>query len=216
MAGTSWRVGWTTWGLLVLCVIPVLAGIVRLTGLATGHATAEDARFFTAPMPVVLHIVSVTPYSLLGAFQFARGLRNAHPGWHRAAGRVLAVLGLATAGSGLWMTLTYAWPAGDGLALYITRLIVGSVMAFAIVAGVVAIRRGKVQQHRAWMTRAYALGMGAGTQVLTHVPWFLLYGKPDEPTRAVLMAAGWIINLLVAEAVIRWWREPKRIAAEAL
>jgi hypothetical protein len=24
------------------------------------------------------------------------------------------------------------------------------------------------------MTRAYAIGLGAGTQVLTHLPWFVL------------------------------------------
>ena len=53
------------------------------------------------------------------------------------------------------------------------------------------------------MTRAYALGMGAGTQVLTHLPWFLLVGKPGELARATLMAAGWMINILVAERVIR-------------
>jgi hypothetical protein len=43
----------------------------------------------------------------------------------------------------------------------------------------------------------------AGTQVLTHVPWFILVGQPGELTRAVLMAAGWVINLVVAEWIIR-------------
>jgi hypothetical protein len=48
-------------------------------------------------------------------------------------------------------------------------------------------------------SREYAIGLGAGTQVLTHVPWTLLVGAPGEFTRALLMAAGWVINLVVAE-----------------
>jgi hypothetical protein len=39
--------------------------------------------------------------------------------------------------------------------------------------------------------------------VLTHLPWFLLVGKPGESVRAALMGAGWVINLVVAEWVIR-------------
>ena len=34
------------------------------------------------------------------------------------------------------------------------------------------------------MMRGYAIGLGAGTQVFTHVPWLLAFGVPDEFTRA--------------------------------
>ena len=53
------------------------------------------------------------------------------------------------------------------------------------------------------MTRAYAIGLGAGTQVFTFLPWTLVFGAPDEAMHAVLMGAGWVINLAVAEVVIR-------------
>ena len=54
------------------------------------------------------------------------------------------------------------------------------------------------------MTRAYAIGLGAGTQVLTHLPWFIFAtGKPGEGPRAVMMGAGWLINILFAEWIIR-------------
>lgn len=39
--------------------------------------------------------------------------------------------------------------------------------------------------------------------MLTHLPWFILVGKPGESSRAMLMGAGWVINLVVAEWVIR-------------
>jgi hypothetical protein len=41
----------------------------------------------------------------------------------------------------------------------------------SIVAAVGAIRRCDFVSHGAWMIRGYAIGMGAGTQVLTHMPW---------------------------------------------
>jgi hypothetical protein len=53
------------------------------------------------------------------------------------------------------------------------------------------------------MTRAYAIGLGAGTQVLTFVPWVVVAGEPGELPKAMLMAAGWVINLAVAEWSIR-------------
>ena len=101
------------------------------------------------------------------------------------------------------MTLFYAMPAINGVALYVERLVFGSAMAAAIVVAFVAILRGDVSTHSAWMTRAYAIGLGAGTQVFTFLPWTLVFGAPDEAMHAVLMGAGWVINLAVAEVVIR-------------
>ena len=191
-------------GLALLSLVPDAAATARLAELAKGAAiTAANARFFAMPLPVVLHLLSVIPFSLIGAFQFVPALRRRHHGWHRAAGRVLVVLGLVVALSGLWMTLAYPWPAGDGAVLYAERLVVGTAMLFSIILGVDAIRRRDFAAHGAWMTRAYAIGMGAGTQVLTHLPYFILVGKPTVPARAVMMGAGWVINVVVAELVIR-------------
>jgi len=191
-------------GLIVLSLVPATAGTARLTELARGaEITPANARFFAMPLPVVIHILSVIPYSILGALQFSPAFRRRRRGWHRAAGRVLGVAGLGAALSGLWMAHFYPWPAGDGEALYVLRLIFGTGMAASIVLGVNAIRQRDFVAHGAWMTRAYAIGLGAGTQVLTHLPWVLLVGKPDESTRAVLMGAGWVINVAVAEWVIR-------------
>ena len=112
--------------------------------------------------------------------------------------------GLLSALSGLWMAHFYAWPAGDGYAVYVERLIAGTAMLACLVLGVNAIRLRSFALHGDWMTRAYALGLGAGTQVLTHLPWFIFAsGKPGEGPRAVMMGAGWLINALVAEWVIR-------------
>jgi hypothetical protein len=66
-----------------------------------------------------------------------------------------------------------------------------------------ALVQRRYSEHGAWMIRAYALGMGAGTQVFTHLPWLLIVGQPRGLMRDTLMAAGWFINACVAEWVVR-------------
>ncbi len=190
-------------GLILLSAVPVIAGTARLVQLGGGAAiTPENARFFAAPLPVVLHIVSVTIYSLLGAFQFSPGFRRRSPGWHRAAGKVLIVAGLVAALTGLWMTEFYEWPKNDGVYLYLIRLFVGTAMVVSIILGYTTIRRRDIQAHRAWMMRAYAIGIGAGTQVFTHIPYFLIPAIQGEVARTICMAAAWAINIGVAEWLI--------------
>lgn len=200
--------------LLLLSVVPLAAGAFRLTELAGGaDITPANARFFASPLPVVLHIVSASVYAILGAFQFATGFRRRWPRWHRAAGRLVVVCGLLVGLSGLWMTLFYPWPEGDGELLYVLRLLFGSALVVSIVLGFTTIRRGDVMGHRAWMMRGYALGLGAGTQVLTLAAGELLAGPPSELSRALLMGAAWVINLAIAEWTIR--KRPARPARTA-
>lgn len=191
-----------TAGLLALCVVPVLAGGIRLVELASSPVVTEaNARFVAAPTPVVLHIVGVSVYGMLGALQFATA-RSGRP-WHRLAGRFALPAGWLAAATGVWMTLTYPWPAGDGVALYLMRLAVGAGMLATLGVGTHALVRRRFRDHAHAMIRAYAVGMGAGTQAVVSIPYVIALGQPDEATRAVLMGAGWAINVVVAESVIR-------------
>lgn len=195
---------WLAAALIALVAVPVIAGTMRLAELARGAAiTPQNARFFAAPVPVVVHIVCACLFCVLGAFQFVPGLRRRRPGWHRVLGRLLVICGLAAGLTGLWMTLFYPRVPGDGPLLFGFRLLSGSGLVACMALGLAAIRRRDIPQHRAWITRGYAIGMGAGTQVLVHVPWLLLHSTPGEHARALLMGAAWAINLLVAEWSLR-------------
>lgn len=197
-------------GLIVLSLIPVIAGAARLTELTGGAAvTPENARFFTSPIPVVTHILTVTVYSLLGAFQFVPALRRVSPpqrgkrSWHQMAGRILVPAGLLAALSGLWMSLFYTLPETDGQALLVLRLIFGFGMMLSIILALFAIRRRDFATHGAWMARAFAIALGAGTQAVVLLSWMLIAGPTDQTMRAVLMGASWVINLVVAEYFIQ-------------
>lgn len=210
----SRRSDWLVPGaLILLSLVPAVAGTARLAQLASGaEVTTANARFFAQPIPVVLHILSVIPFSIVGAFQFSPGFRRRNRPWHRAAGKVLGVCGLLAALTGLWMAHFYPWPEGDGVGVYVERLVFGTAMLVSMVLGLNAVRRRDFVSHGAWMSRAYAIGLGAGTQVLTHLPWFILVGKPGESARTVLMGLGWVINVVVAEWVIRKAKPGRRVS----
>lgn len=112
------------------------------------------------------------------------------------------------------MTLFYPRPVGDGDFLSALRLLFGSGMIVSIILGYAAIRRGNVNQHRAWMMRGYAIGLGAGTQALILMVGEMIAGKPSELGRALLMGAAWVINLAVAEWVLH--KRPARSVRPAI
>ncbi|MEV4108206.1 DUF2306 domain-containing protein [Nonomuraea sp. NPDC049695] len=197
------RGGWPVpAGLITLSLIPVISGALRMTELAGGPVTMPATPALAAPLPLVLHILCVSAYSILGAFQFVPRLRRRTNGWHRRAGRLLAGCGVIAGLTGMWMALFQGRPEDGGLLLGF-RLVFGTAMVVSIVLGFAAIRRRDVARHRAWMIRGYAIGMGAGTQALTQLPWILIVGVPGDLPRALLNGAAWVINLLVAEWVIR-------------
>jgi len=199
------RFEWVPYGLVVLGLVPVAAGLVRLSLLASGGpVTPGNSRFFAVPFPVVAHIVAASLYTLVGAFQFSTRLRLSWPLWHRWSGWVLTPCGLVAALTGLWMAQFYPLPASlQGPLLLGARYVVGVGMVVFLGLGLAAILRRRVAQHRAWMMRAYALGIGAGTQVLTALPWTLAAGEPVGLIRDVLLVLAWVINAAVAELILR-------------
>ena len=208
IAATRDRTSWTSWlvpfGLILLTLIPILSGALRLTQLSGGPAVIPAAaRFTDSPLPVVLHILSATVFSVFGAFQFVPALRRGRRSWHKVAGRVLLPAGFVLALSGLWMATVYPHPVGDGTALLIIRVVFGSSMVVSLVLAVRALVGRRYVIHGAWMTRAYALGVAAGTQAIALIPGSILFGANDQTSRAVAMGAAWVLNLAVAEWVIR-------------
>lgn len=197
------RPGRLPFALVALVLVPGVAGALRLVELAGGPPLVPaDPRATASPAPLVVHITCALAYAVVGAFQFSAAMRRRHLRWHRRAGRVLAGLALSVAASGLWMTLFYARQPGTGNLTWLLRLAAGSGLAASTVLGVTAVRRGDLAAHRAWMTRAYAVALGAGTQALTLGVGQPLLGR-GTTVYGLLMGTGWVINLVVAERSLR-------------
>lgn len=191
--------------LMALSAVPLVAGVVRLAGLAAGTIDASNARFHQAPWPVTLHILAATLFCVVGAFQFDPHRRATAPCWHRAAGAVALLSGLVVAASGAYMAVTYAIPHSlQGPLLLAIRLAVSVAMFVTLLLALHAIRERRFDAHGAWMLRGYALGQGAGTQVLVLLPAELVFAAPVQGLpRDILMTAAWGLNIAVAELLIR-------------
>lgn len=184
-------------GLLLLSALPVLGGVLRLTDVSTNP---ESTPLLTSPVAIALHIVSMSVYCVLGAFQFSPALRRHR--WHRIAGRALIPAGFIAAVSAVWLAVFFGGPP-DELALAMVRLVFAVAMTFYLVRGVLAITYRDFNAHGAWMTRAYALAVSGGTQALVFALWTIPLGEVDASGEAWLVAAGFVINSLVAELLIR-------------
>lgn len=184
--------------------MPAAAGVARVLGLAGGGpVTTENARFMAMPWPVVLHIACAAVFCVLGAFQFDPAIRLRYPRWHRLAGRVLAPAGIVAALTAIWKTHWYAIPAKlQGELLYVVRMVAGIGWALAIMLAVRAVLNRRITEHSAWMVRAYALGQGAGTQVLIMLPFTVAFGAPSFFARDLLMTLAWGLNVVLGEWII--------------
>jgi hypothetical protein len=203
-------VGWLLpAGLIAFGLVPILANALRRVALAVGTA-GSSGEGGGMPLPVILHVVGATVFVVLGALQFSAGLRRRRPSWHRIAGRVAILAALLAASSGLW--LAFATLSDSSPLLFLFRLSAAAGLALCITFGFRAIRQRRLPQHRAWMIRAFAIGLGAATQVFTLGFGERIFGK-SELGVALLNGAGWAINLAVAEWLIR--RTPRRVPRPA-
>jgi uncharacterized membrane protein len=205
---------WAVLGLiLVYSFIPAIGGLIRVLELAGGPQIAPvNPRALLAPTPIILHILSSFLFCIVGALQFLPSIRRQHPKAHRMIGWMIAVAGCASAVSGLWMTHFYVFSeALQGPALYWVRIVLGTAMIGLIVWAVIAIRAHDIFQHSASMLRAYAIGQGASTQAVVGIAWIITVGSEAMgPLRDGLMILAWILNLLVAEILIRSMLRPTK------
>lgn len=204
--------------LILLALVPSASGVFRLLEQSNSATiiTPANARFFADPLPIVAHSLGGIVFLILGALQFVPSLRRSKLGWHKMLGRILIPSGLVVALSSLWMIHIYAMPTYDGALVYGTRLLFSAWMILTIVVGAVTIYRRDFNNHGVWMTRAYAVGAGGSTQVFTAAPLFLLFPEHlNDLTRAISLAAGWVINVAIAEWVIRRRLEARQKRAAA-
>lgn len=186
--------------------IPAVIGLVRLPELLGGPAIIPpNARAVIDPLPITLHILGSSVFCLVGAVQFLPSLRPYRPALHKTLGRIVAAAGCVSALTGLWMTVAYAFPdALQGPLLYVARVTLSLTMVALIAWAIVAIRSRRVATHRVAMLRAYAIGQGASTQTALFLIAMALLGTELQGfSRDLMMVGAWVINLAIAELLIR-------------
>ena len=157
---------------------------------------------------LVGHIFTAMVALVLGPLQFVPAIR-AHRRWHRRIGYVYVLAVVAAGLLGIPVALLSERPLTKvGLLVPAVGWLVTAWLA------VCAIRRGDVEAHRSWMARNYALTFLAVTARLL-VPLILLAIVPFTGGTLASLAGsvpsfisvgqvlGWVVNLAIAEIVVR-------------
>ena len=158
----------------------------------------QKAVYITHPTGILIHIIGAMFPIIIGPFQFLpQSVTKRCLKLHRWLGKIY-MLGILFGGlGGLYM----AFLAYGG---FIARLGFANLAILWLFSGYMAykhIRNRKIQLHRRWMIRNYALTFAAVTLRLWQVV-FELVGV--EFTQAYIIVAwlSWIPNLMVAEWIV--------------
>lgn len=194
-------------GVIVIAALPSLIGAVILQDLISGKPSAmtepaDALRRASYPGALWLHILGGAGFVLLGLLQFSAPLRRRLPWLHRWSGRVLVAGGLGLALASFWMN--YRHPNLNDTGVHdALQTIAALALIVTLGLGIAAIRQRQIMAHRAWMMRAYALCLGAGTQTLLLLPLFASGHLPPVWAQDLVFGMAWVVNLAVAEWMIR-------------
>ena len=166
-----------------------------------------------ATIAIGAHFVTGGILLLLGPIQLIGAIRRRVPAVHRWLGR-LYVLAAATAGfGGLAFILAKGTIGGTpmdlGFGLY------GALMVLCAMLAYNHARARRLEPHRAWAIRLYALAIGSWLYRMEYALWFLAAGKLGHSNAfdgwfdLVMMFFFYLPNLAVAEAFIRARRAPE-------
>lgn len=189
---------------LAFCTfIPVMMAAVRVVQIPLGTLPEDSLRLASVPVAFFLHVLAGVLFGVLGPLQFVRALGRRFGILHRLAGRVFVLAGMMLALSGVALLL-HVESITAGL-LDAARGVFGLGLIAVLVLGAAAARAHNMPRHRAWMIRAYAIGMGSGTVAPVLFPVYLVSGEP--PTGLItdiVVVVTWLLTIAVGELFV--WR----------
>ena len=208
-------IGWVPPVLWLLGSLAILSAVYRIfittDALITGvmPTDPDDLHYVKHALLISLHIVPGLLFLLLGPLQFISSLRARWPTLHRWSGRVFIVSGLITAITAI--VINMAFPPVGGLFKSLAVYIFSLALIISLIIALRAILRRDIKHHRAWMIRAFAIGLSISTMRIFFIPAYMLFGIPSNFTIALGMWIGFIVNIIVAEIIL--WRERIRLRA---
>ncbi|HET6294735.1 MAG TPA: DUF2306 domain-containing protein [Kribbella sp.] len=191
-------------GIAFLAAIILVFAISRLINdvphVVNGTIPEEDIdrEYVAHPWIAYLHIGPAIVYLLGAPIQLAYRIRSKHYTFHRRLGRVLLVMGLLC---GIFAVVFGAFFSFGGPWQAAASIVFGIWFLVCLVNAFRAIRRDDVVNHRRWMIRAYAIGIGVGTIRI----WVYIFTAPDLLSFPDSFAAAFWISFALHAVFAEWW-----------
>ena len=189
-------------GALILIVL-VFFGLrlgVDVPNLAAGTVPEDpyERRYVEHPWRSYLHIVPGVIYLLGAPLQLSCWFRSRHYGVHRRLGRVLLGAALLSGVFALAFGVPFAF---GGFWQAAATVVFGLWFLACLLLAFRAIKRDNPAQHRRWMIRAFAVGVGVGT-IRVWIGVLAGFGLLSLP--ASFAVAFWLA-FLIHVAAAEWW-----------
>jgi uncharacterized membrane protein len=146
-----------------------------------------------------LHVIPGAIALLIGGTQFIGKLRDKFTAIHRTLGKIYVVSVLVSSVAGLAIAIF----ADGGIFAKLGFAALAISWFYTNFRAYTAIRRVDISEHRAWMTRNYALTFAAVT-LRIWIPIFLAgFGMEFNTAYPIIAWLSWVPNILIAELIIR-------------
>ena len=188
------------WVLLLLCFGVAGYAVLAYGFLPLGSLVHPEmqAAFQADAAGIYTHIFASVVALILGPFQFSERLRQRRPQLHRWLGRLYLGVGILLGGlAGLYMAQFAfgGWVSQLGFSLLAVGWLYTGLRAF------LAVRRGHIAAHRAWMYYNFALTLAAVT-IRLYLPIGGLLGISFPVWYPAVTWLCWVPNLLGAKALL--------------
>ena len=229
---TKQRSGRVLWGLVILLaaigvavaarraaqLVPVLLNGYTPPAPAANPVAAQfaalDDLFARYPALTLAHILPGILFMVLGPIQLSANLRGRSRQLHRVLGRVYLACAAIVGVTALVMSL--AMPAIGGALQAAATTVFSIYFLFALGRAFRHIRRRQIAAHRAWMIRAFAIGLAVAT-IRPIVGLFFatsaLSGLGPGQFFGIAFWLGFLLHLLASEL---WLRRAQARAVAAL
>ena len=154
------------------------------------------------PALTAMHVVPGMVLLALAPFQFSSRIRSRHLNLHRWSGRVISVVALPAGIAGL--VLAAMSPFG-GVVAASALFLFGTLLFVALTCALLAIRRGDIAQHRAWMIRMFATALGISSiRVIGVLLYLILPDVSPDARMGWTFCLGFVLSVAAGEAWIRY------------
>ena len=156
--------------------------------------------YFPRVFWVFPHIVLGIIATLIGPFQFIPKIRNNYLKVHRKLGRIYIIATVLGGISGMYLAITSSvnLPYSVGLFMLGVTWSTSSIMAF------ISIKNRKVDLHKDWMIRSYAVTFAAVTLRLWMPILIVGVGLSEVDAYAAVAWLCWVPNIFIGELIV--WR----------
>ncbi|MGA8368140.1 MAG: DUF2306 domain-containing protein [Candidatus Acidiferrales bacterium] len=189
--GLKKSVAWAVFGLMALVAF-LFTSIPMMSPAHPLHSLLYSQRWLLFP-----HVAAGLVALVIGPLQFSSRLRQRNIARHRLLGKTY--LGAVLVAGVLGPVLAWHYP-GFFRCSATTQ---GGAWILCTVTAVIAARRGKIEQHRRWMARGYAVGpvVFVMARALSHLPG-LDHLSVEAGSYSVILYA--MVSIVFADLITDW------------